>query len=153
MSEDQGTSRQEGTTEEGGGEGRRSEGEGSRQGLGVLSAFREALEEVLTEAKERGEVSAGRAGEMIRGAMDRAREAAGGARERLDFVTHAEHAALKDQVAELRVRLENLERRASQDPSAGPSRPDAGEGPPAAEGASPAEEPPAGPEGTEGRGM
>ncbi|HZD04388.1 MAG TPA: hypothetical protein VE173_05710, partial [Longimicrobiales bacterium] len=68
-----------------------------------------------------------RARELVHGAMSRAREAAGEARERLDFATRQELDQLTELVQELRVRLENLERRVPQDPSAGPSRPSEGE--------------------------
>jgi len=103
---------------EGGSEGR----EGLKQGLGVLSALKDALEETIAEARERGDLSAERAREAVRTALSRARDAAGEARERLDFATRQELEELRDAVSELKVRLENLERRASQDPFAGPSR-------------------------------
>lgn len=103
--------------------GRRGFQDGFKQGLGVLSAFKEALEETIHDARERGDLSAERAREMVQGAMSRAREAAGEAKERLDFVPQQDFEELSDRVEELRVRLENLERRASQDPAAGPSRP------------------------------
>ena len=48
------------------------------------------------------------------------------ARERLDFVSRKDFDQLKDQLAELKVRLENLERRAAQAPDAGPARPEEG---------------------------
>lgn len=106
----------------GGKEGKRGFSDGLKQGLGVLSAFKEALEETIHDARERGDLSAERAREIVQGAMDRAREAAGEARERLDFVPHQEFEDLTSRVEELRVRLENLERRVPQDPSAGPTR-------------------------------
>jgi polyhydroxyalkanoate synthesis regulator phasin len=121
--------RTEGETQGGEGEegGRKGFSDGVRQGLGVLSAFKEAMEETIRDARERGDLSADRAREMMQGAMSRAREAAGEAKERLDFVTHQEFEGLSARVEELRVRLENLERRVPQDPSAGPSRPAAEE--------------------------
>jgi polyhydroxyalkanoate synthesis regulator phasin len=89
-------------------------------GLGILSTIREALDEVIAEAREKGGMSAERAREAVRGAMSRARDVAG---ERLDLATRQELQEVKDLVAELKVRLENLERRSAQDPAAGPSRP------------------------------
>jgi len=101
--------------------------EGGREGLGILSTLREALDEVMAEAKDKGGMSADRAREAVRGAVAKAREAAGEARERLDFATEQDVQDLREAVNELKVRLENLERRISQDPSAGASRPQGGE--------------------------
>ncbi|MGD2067212.1 MAG: hypothetical protein PVI57_00905 [Gemmatimonadota bacterium] len=102
--------------------------DGLRQGLGVLSAFKDAMEETIREARERGELSSDRAREMVRDAMGRAKEAAGDARERLDFATRDDLDRLREQLDELRVRLENLEQRMPQSPDVGPGRP-AGEEP------------------------
>ena len=99
---------------------RDSVSDGVRQGLGILSAFKEALEETINEARERGDLSSDRAKEVLKGAMARARTAADEAKERLDFVPQKDFDALRARVDELKVRLENLERRASQDPAAGP---------------------------------
>ena len=100
---------------------RDSVSDGVRQGLGILSAFKEALEETINEARERGDLSSDRAKEVLKGAMARARTAADEAKERLDFVPQKDFDALRARVDELKVRLENLERRASQDPAAGPA--------------------------------
>lgn len=99
--------------------GRGEERDGGREGLGILSTIREAIDEVIAEARERGGLSADRARDAVLGAMARARDAAG---ERLDLATREELKEVRDQVAELKVRLENLERRSAQDPSAGLSR-------------------------------
>lgn len=101
--------------------------DGVRQGLGVLSAFKEALEETIQEARQRGELSSDRAREVVRGAMARAKEAAGEARERLDAPSQEEFDRLRGKVDELRVRLENLEARTAQHSDVGPSQP-AGKG-------------------------
>jgi len=98
--------------------------EAGRAGLGILSDLRDALEEVIAEARDRGDLSAERAREAFRNVVTRARDAAGEAKERLDFATQGELQEVRDAVAELKVRLENLERRAAQDPSAGPARPE-----------------------------
>jgi polyhydroxyalkanoate synthesis regulator phasin len=98
---------------------------GIKQGLGVLSALKDALEEAITEARERGDLTPERARDAVRSAMGRVQEAAGDARERLDFASRKDLDHLKDQIAELKVRLENLERRAAQGPGAGPTRSDA----------------------------
>lgn len=36
--------------------------DGIRQGIGVLSAFKDALEETINEARERGDLSSGKIG-------------------------------------------------------------------------------------------
>ena len=84
-------------------------GDGIRQGIGVLSAFKDAIEETINEARERGDLSAERAKEVMKGALDRAQAAASGARERLDFVSQAELDAVKEVVDDLRRRVEALE--------------------------------------------
>jgi polyhydroxyalkanoate synthesis regulator phasin len=99
-----------------------------REGLGILSTLREALDEVINEARDKGGINAERAREAMKVAMTRAREAAGEARERLDFATEQDVQDLRDAVSELKVRLENLERRMPQDPSAGASRAQGGAG-------------------------
>ena len=80
--------------------------DGIKQGIGVLSAFRDALEETINEARERGDLSPERAREAMKGALHRAQEAAEGARERLDFVSQKEFDALAERVAALEKRLE-----------------------------------------------
>lgn len=83
--------------------------DGIRQGIGVLSAFRDALEETINEARERGDLSTERAREVVRTAMDRAKDATEEARERLDFATHHELDDLRATVEELRARVTTLE--------------------------------------------
>jgi len=79
--------------------------DGIKQGIGVLSAFKDALEETITEARERGDLSPERAKEVMRSALHKAQEAAGEARERLDFVSQKEFDALAARVAALEARL------------------------------------------------
>ena len=50
--------------------------DGIKQGIGVLSAFKDALEETITEARERGDLSPERAKEVMRSALHKAQEAA-----------------------------------------------------------------------------
>ncbi len=90
--------------------------EGIRQGIGVLSAFRDALEETINEAKERGDLSPDRAKQVMTDALHKAQEAAGGARERLDFVAQKEFDVLRAEVERLRARVEILERAGGADP-------------------------------------
>lgn len=83
--------------------------DGIRQGIGVLSAFKEALEETIQEARDRGDLSTDRAKEVMRDALDRAQTAAGDARERFDFVHQSELDELRSELAVLRARVEALE--------------------------------------------
>ena len=87
--------------------------EGIRQGLGVLSALKDALEETIAEARERGDLSPDRAKEALRSALARAQEAAGEARERLDLVRQRDFDRLKERVEELGRRVEKLERKSA----------------------------------------
>jgi polyhydroxyalkanoate synthesis regulator phasin len=85
--------------------------DGIKQGIGVLSAFKDALEETINEARERGDLSADRAKSVMKGALNRAQEAAEGARERLDFVTQKEFDVLADTVESIKERVSALEGR------------------------------------------
>lgn len=83
--------------------------EGIRQGIGILSAFKEALEETIQEARDRGDLSADRAKQVMKDALDRAQAAADDAKERLDFAHQSELEALRAEVSALRLRVEALE--------------------------------------------
>lgn len=82
--------------------------EGVRQGLGILSAFKEAIEETIQEARERGDLSQERARQAMKSALVRAQEAAEGARERFDFVQARDFEALVERVRELEQRLDRM---------------------------------------------
>lgn len=84
-------------------------GEGIRTGLGILNAFREAIEETFQEAVDRGELSPDRARKAMQDAAQRLQAGFDDARERIDFVTQREHAELRSEVAALRERVEQLE--------------------------------------------
>jgi polyhydroxyalkanoate synthesis regulator phasin len=88
---------------------RQKVGDGIRQGIGVLSAFKDALEETINEARERGDLSSDRAKEVMKAALERAQAAASGAKERLDFATQSDVDDLQRAVDELRRRVEALE--------------------------------------------
>lgn len=88
---------------------RTSIGEGIRSGIGVLAAFKEAIEETIQEASARGDLSPDRAREFLGTALHRAQDAAGEVRERLDLVPRRDFDLLVAEVAELRRRLEMLE--------------------------------------------
>ena len=83
--------------------------DGMRQGLGVLSAFKEAVEETINEARDRGDLSSERAREIMKDALGRAQEAADGARDRLDLVPRKEF-------DDLVLRVRKLEALAGIDP-------------------------------------
>lgn len=93
--------------------------DGIKQGIGVLSAFKDALEETINEARERGDLSSDRAKEVMKGALHKAQEAAEGAKERLDFVGQKDFDALAEAVDRIRDRVSALEERfRGQDPGA-----------------------------------
>jgi hypothetical protein len=71
----------------------------------ALHAFRDSFEETISEARERGDVSTGKAREMLRTAAGRARSATADAREKFDFVTQGEFDDLMARVARLEARL------------------------------------------------
>jgi polyhydroxyalkanoate synthesis regulator phasin len=85
--------------------------DGIKQGIGVLSAFKDALEETIQEARERGDLSTDRAKSVMKDALGRAQSAASGARERLDFAHQADLEALRVQVDALQARIAHLEGR------------------------------------------
>lgn len=84
-------------------------GEGLRAGIGILTAFKEAIEETLEEAAERNDLRPERAKEALSGALTRAQDALGDVRERLDVVPRRDFDALRAEVDELRRRLDRLD--------------------------------------------
>jgi polyhydroxyalkanoate synthesis regulator phasin len=89
--------------------GRTGIGEGLRAGIGILTAFKEAIEETIDEAAERNDLRPERAKEALSGALTRAQGAFDDVRERLDVVPRREFEALRLEVDELRRRLDRLE--------------------------------------------
>lgn len=85
--------------------------DGIKQGIGVLSAFKDALEETINEARERGDLSPEKAKDVMKSALHRAQEAAEGAKDRLDFVGQKEFDALSEAVDRIRERVSALEDR------------------------------------------
>ncbi len=84
-------------------------GDGIRQGIGVLSAFKDALEETIQEARDRGDLSAERAKEVMKDTLEKAQEAAEGAKGRIDFATQADLESVKAAVDSVKLRLGELE--------------------------------------------
>jgi polyhydroxyalkanoate synthesis regulator phasin len=98
------------------GQGRRmSIGAGIRSGIGVLTAFKEAIEETIQEANSRGDLSPDRAKQFLGDALHRAQDAVGEVRDRLEWVPRRDFDALQVEVAELRRRLDALEGRPSSE--------------------------------------
>jgi len=84
-------------------------GDGIRQGLGVLTAFKDALEETIQEARERGDLSTERAKEVMKETLEKAQTAAEGAKEKLDFANQGEMEAVRGALDTLRERVGALE--------------------------------------------
>jgi polyhydroxyalkanoate synthesis regulator phasin len=84
-------------------------GDGIRTGIGILNAFREAIEETLNDAVKRGDLAPERAGQAMRDAAQRVQESFDGARERFDFVSRREYDELKTEMGLLRDRIARLE--------------------------------------------
>jgi polyhydroxyalkanoate synthesis regulator phasin len=84
-------------------------GDGIRTGIGILSAFKDAIEETLDEAVKRGDLSSDRAGQTMRDAASRIQETFDGARDRFDFVSRREYDELKAEIGLLRDRIARLE--------------------------------------------
>jgi polyhydroxyalkanoate synthesis regulator phasin len=84
-------------------------GEGIRTGIGILNAFREAIEETIQEAVDKGEFGPERARRAVHDATARMQEGLEDARERFDFVARKDLDALRAEVAELRGRVDALE--------------------------------------------
>ena len=88
---------------------------GIRQGLGMLSAMKDAIEETLKEAKERGDLTPERAKDVMRTTLEKAQEKAGEAREALDFVKQKEFEALKEAVERLDARVADIEQQLNRE--------------------------------------
>lgn len=95
-------------------------GEGIRAGIGILTAFKEAVEETFQEAVDRGELKPERAKQAVQDAMRRAQGAVDDVRERLDTAPRRELEELRAEVEELKRRLAALEgERGGEGPVAG----------------------------------
>jgi polyhydroxyalkanoate synthesis regulator phasin len=79
--------------------------EGVRAVTGILGALRDAIEQSFDDLKDKGEMSPDKAKEAAKETMNRAEDAVSKVRERLDFATRKELDELRDEVAELRRRV------------------------------------------------
>lgn len=94
-----------------------------RQGLGMLNAMKDAIEETLNEAKERGDLSPERAKEVMRTTLEKAQARAGEAREAFDFVKQKEFDSLRGVVDGLKERVKSVERSVGLEAEAAPEEP------------------------------
>lgn len=92
-------------------EGKGGVREGLRNSVGLLVAFKEAVQETLEEARDRGDFSTDKAKALVQEAAQRVQHSVDEARERLDFVPRKEFDDLKTEVDGLRERLARLEAR------------------------------------------
>lgn len=81
-----------------------------KQGIGMLGAMRDAIEDTIREAKERGDLSPDRAKEVMRSALNKAQEKAGEAKDALDLVKQKEFDVLRERVDDLKSRLTRVEK-------------------------------------------
>jgi polyhydroxyalkanoate synthesis regulator phasin len=91
-------------------------GEGIRTTIGILGAFKEAVEETFQEAVDRGDIGSDRAKRVVQDAAQRVQDVFDGAKERFEFVPRAEFEALRAEVAELRRRMEGGPAHAEEEP-------------------------------------
>ena len=94
-----------------------------RQGIGMLNAMKDAIEETLNEAKERGDLSPERAKEVMRTTLEKAQARAGEAREAFDFVKQKEFDSLRGVVDGLKERVKSVERSVGLEAEAAPEEP------------------------------
>lgn len=81
-------------------------GDGIRAGIGILSAFKEAVEETLQEAVDRGDLSPDRAKRAVSDTVDRIQSTFDEARGRMDLVSRREFDELRAEVARLREQVD-----------------------------------------------
>ena len=77
----------------------------------MLSAMKDAIEETLKEAKERGDLTPERAKQVMRTTLEKAQEKAGEARDALDFVKQKEFDVLKKVVEQIELRVGGIEKK------------------------------------------
>lgn len=90
-------------------EGKGGVREGLRNSVGLLVAFKEAVQETLEEARDRGDFSTEKARALVQEAAQKVQHSVEEAREKLDLVPRKEFDDLKAEVAALRGRIAQLE--------------------------------------------
>lgn len=89
-------------------------GDGLRSGVGILTAFRDAIEETIQDAVDRNDLRPERAREAMGTALERMQGAFDEMRERVDVVSRKDFDALRAEVEELRRRVDQLTGRPTQ---------------------------------------
>lgn len=84
-------------------------GDGIRTGLGILNAFKEAIEETFQEAVTRGDLSPERARRVMEDAARRLQSTLDEAKERVDVVPRREFDELSGRLEALSQRVTRLE--------------------------------------------
>src|SRR3712207_5388031 len=84
-------------------------GEGIRSGIGLLSAFREAIEDTIQEAMDRSDLRPEKARDAMGSALDRMTGVFEEMRDRVDVVLRRDFDALREEVETLRARVADLE--------------------------------------------
>ncbi len=86
-------------------------GEGIRNGIGILAALKDALEQTLAEATEKGDLTPDRATQAMKDVVRKVQDSVEEARTRLDFISSQEFEALQAEVREISRRVGVLEAR------------------------------------------
>lgn len=94
-----------GSTEQGPKKAREKVSDAANRGMGMLSAFKEALEETIHEARERGDLTTDRARDAVKSALNKAKAASSDAREKFDFVSQSDFDGLAARVADLEAKV------------------------------------------------
>jgi polyhydroxyalkanoate synthesis regulator phasin len=89
--------------------GRTSIGEGLRAGIGILAAFKDAIEETIEDAVQKNDLNPDRAKTALSGALERAQGVYEDVKGRVEMVPRRDFDALKAEVDELRLRLDRLD--------------------------------------------
>jgi polyhydroxyalkanoate synthesis regulator phasin len=84
--------------------------DGIKHGMSVLNAMKDAIEETIKDAKERGDLSQDRAKEVMKSGLAKAQQGMESAREAFDFVSQNDFDGLRTKVDELANRVLDLER-------------------------------------------
>lgn len=111
-------------------EGKGGVREGLRNSVGLLVAFKEAVQETFEEARDRGDFSTDKARALVQEAAQKVQHTVDEARERIDLVSKKDLDALKTELDSLRSRVARLEAQGSV--------PEAGEVPTQSDPATPA---------------
>jgi polyhydroxyalkanoate synthesis regulator phasin len=93
--------------------------DGVRAVTGIIGALKDAVEQTFEDMTAKGDLSPDKAKEAARDTMNRAQEAMDKVRYRLDFATRREVEELRDEVTELRRRIDLHEAAGHRDEETG----------------------------------